>query len=54
MAKPPESAPGVYTAMKNGCFVGKRRAGSQNAVSPYMLVEQTYNDAIQNLVVWKD
>ena len=43
MATLPESAPEVHTAMMNGCFVGRRSAGSHNAVSPDMLLEQTYN-----------
>lgn len=43
MAKLPESAPKVHTAMMNGCFVGRRSDGSHNAVSLDMLLEQTYN-----------
>ena len=43
MMKLPESAPEVHAAMMNGCFVGRRSDGSHNAVSPDMLLEQTYN-----------
>ena len=36
-------APGMYSALSQGCFVARRSAGSHNAVSPDMLLEQTYN-----------
>ena len=33
----------VHAALKNGAFVDRRADGHHNAVSPDMLLEQTYN-----------
>jgi len=38
-----EFATTVHQAMMGGAFVGRRAAGSHNAVSPDMLLEQSYN-----------
>ncbi len=43
MKKLPITAPEVHTALMHGAFVGRRAAGTHNAVSPDMLLEQTYN-----------
>lgn len=43
MKKLPETAPEVHIAMLKGAVVGRRAHGSHNAVSPDMLLEQTYN-----------
>jgi len=38
-----EFATTVHQAMMGGAFVGRRAEGSHNAVSPDMLLEQSYN-----------
>ncbi len=43
MKELPATAPDVHAALMDGAFVGRRRDGSHNAVSPDMLLEQTYN-----------
>ena len=43
MKRLPQTAPEVHEAMLNGAFVGRRADGNHNAVSPDMLLEQTYN-----------
>ena len=43
MKELPNTAPDVYNALMNGAFVGRRADGVYKAVSPDMLLEQTYN-----------
>ena len=43
MKRLPQTAPEVHEAMLNGAFVGRRADGNHNAVSPDMLLKQTYN-----------
>jgi len=43
MKQLPTAAPEVHTAMVNGAFACRRADGFHNAVSPDMLLEQTYN-----------
>lgn len=43
MKKLPQTAPEVHKSFLDGAFVGRRSAGEHNAVSPDMLLEQTYN-----------
>ena len=35
--------PVIYESLKQGYFVARRSSGSHNAVSPDMILEQTYN-----------
>ena len=37
------TAPDVHAAMEQGLFVARRTSGAHNAISPDMLLEQTYN-----------
>ena len=37
------TASNIYNAFMHGCFVARRSSGSHNAVSPDMILEQTYN-----------
>jgi len=39
----PDIDPDIYDFFVKGGFVGRRSYGSHNAVSPAMLLEQTYN-----------
>ena len=43
MKQLPDTAPEVHEALMAGAFVGRRTNGHHNAVSPDMLLEQTYN-----------
>ena len=43
MKQLPTTAPAVYDSFLNGNFVARRTSGIHNAVSPDMLLEQTYN-----------
>ena len=42
MKRLPQTAPEVHEAMLNGAIVGRRADGHHNAVSPNMLLKQTY------------
>lgn len=37
------TAPPMYESFKQGCFVARRSPGAHNAVSPDIILEQTYN-----------